>query len=119
MSYPEGFGCWGLREDGPGAVWSLRNGLALGWERHACGFSQLRAGGREVREGALFSHDAFLSHIWLQPQLSLPVSAHAWLIPALSCPHPCLCSPLLPARAPHEVKASPWACLARWIQYWL
>lgn len=60
MSYPEGLGCWGVGEVRPGRVWSLESVLALGWERHSSGLSQLRVGCQEGKGGRAFSPATFL-----------------------------------------------------------
>lgn len=117
----------GVREVRPGRVWSLVSFFSFGvgkawlWAEPAQG----RMLGRQGRECFLPSCFPFpdSSRLGLQPQLSLPllppVRAHAWLALAPSCPHTCLRSPLLPARGPCVVTASPWACLAGWLPCWL
>lgn len=123
MSYPEGLGCWGVREVKPGRVWSLGSFFSFGVGK-AWLWAELAQGGMPGRQGSecfLLSHfPSPSSSRWglqsrLFPPLLPPVHAHAWLALAPSCPHTCLRSPLLPARAPHAVAASPRACLAGWL----
>lgn len=98
----------------------MGNVLALGWERHVFGLSQLRAGCWEGKGGSTFFPAAFL-----------PLALAGWSCSPGS-PHPCShqCMPMLgwhshppacmPASiAPHAITVSPWACLARWLWCWL